>query len=61
MVNANDYDLKFGIHEGAVGDWHRVIDTSLESPNAIIDEMHAETVVASSMNVAQRSIVVLIR
>lgn len=61
MVNANNHDLTFGIHEGAVGDWHRVIDTSLESSNAIVDEIHAESVLASSMSIAQRSIVVLVR
>jgi glycogen operon protein len=60
MINAYWKDSDFAIQEGHAGEWRRVVDTSLASPNDITD---AEGVPISSLHypVKARSIVVLER
>jgi glycogen operon protein len=61
MINAYWEPLEFGIHEGAPGDWRRVVDTSLPSPDEIVHESHAPVVRSRSYRVPGRSVVVLVR
>lgn len=58
MVNAATQPIEFGIHEGAAGEWQRVIDTSLPSPTDIDVGVSVE---APRYIVAERSVVVLRR
>ena len=60
MINGSSEQCEFGIHEGAVGKWRRIIDTSLESPDDFL-EMDAEIVQRPFYVVGSRSIVVLLR
>lgn len=61
MVNSHSHELVFGIHEGAVGDWKRIVDTSLDSGVDIVKEQAAEVVESTSCAVAARSVVVLVQ
>jgi isoamylase len=59
MVNAYWQPLSFQIQVGNAGDWQRVIDTSLASPNDFEDP--AQGLAGLQYTVNARSIVVLIR
>lgn len=61
MINAWWNDLQFGIHEGQPGQWRRVVDTSLSSPDDIIQDENAAAVPSPYYRVAARSVVVLVR
>ncbi|MCA9218249.1 MAG: glycogen-debranching protein, partial [Planctomycetales bacterium] len=60
MTNSSLEPVQFGIHEGAAGQWRRVIDTSLASPDDFADS-NGKPVNSSSYVVAARSVVVLVR
>ncbi|MGH7140827.1 MAG: hypothetical protein ACREHD_34280 [Pirellulales bacterium] len=62
MINASAGDASFQLHEGQPGEWRRVIDTALPSPDDIQDEPHAAPALrASTYTVQARSVVVLLR
>ncbi len=61
MINADERDLSFTIHEGEPTQWHRVVDTGRKSP-ADFCEPSKKTMIRSAKYVVKgRSIVVLIR
>ncbi|MBN1444392.1 MAG: glycogen-debranching protein, partial [Planctomycetes bacterium] len=59
MINSYSEDLIFGIQEGGVGDWKRVVDTSKESPDDILEEGKEIVLQTKRVRVKPRSIVVL--
>jgi isoamylase len=59
MINSYWQKLAFKIQEGAPQEWSRVVDTSLESPNDVVDV--AVPLGAASYVVDERSVVVLVR
>ena len=61
MINAYWEDLLFTIQEGQAGDWRRVVDTSLASPDDIHEPYRQAPLVARQNLVKARSIVVLRR
>ncbi|MGB7346958.1 MAG: isoamylase [Pirellulaceae bacterium] len=61
MLNNGDVPATFGIQEGGPGQWRRVIDTSLPSPNDLLDQPAVETVNEMFCQVGGNSIMVLIR
>lgn len=65
MINASSDSVNFGIFEGAVGEWNRVIDTSLASPDDICDHVSVNRrqpmSAGSDHSVTARSVVVLVR
>jgi isoamylase len=60
MINKHWEDLTFTIQEGESGQWRRVIDTSLDSPDDFCGP-GVEVCVTSTYVVRARSVVVLIR
>lgn len=58
MANASPESIEFGIQERAAGSWHRVVDTSLPSPEDFVED---ESVVVEEpfYRVNGRSVVVL--
>jgi len=61
MINGNSYGLSFGIHEGNPGDWMRIVDTSLDSPQDILEPDEALPVSTTAYDVQAHSVVVLVR
>jgi isoamylase len=62
MVNAYWETLTFAVHADDAAAWVRIVDTSLDSPDDIVDEGSAARPIGSaSYDVAPRSIVVLLR
>ncbi|HUI43311.1 MAG TPA: isoamylase [Terriglobia bacterium] len=61
MINAYWEELTFGVQEGSPGDWRRVVDTSLDSPDDICEPGAEIPLGSPSYAVGPRSIVVLIR
>lgn len=61
MVNAGSQALIFTIQEGKEGDWKRVIDTSLESPNDFREPGDEVDLRSASYEVNPHSMAVLIR
>jgi pullulanase/glycogen debranching enzyme len=61
MINAYWEALTFIVTEGAVGEWARVVDTSQDSPNDIVEAGHELPLGAGTYDVGPRSIVVLLR
>ena len=59
MMNFYTQDLTFQIQEGQAGDWHRVVDTSLASPNDILEAGQTVPVPGLSYPVKAQSVVVL--
>jgi glycogen operon protein len=59
MINAYWQQLAFKIQEGTPGQWARVVDTSLSSPNDVLDV--AAPIESASYVVNERSVVVLVR
>jgi glycogen operon protein len=60
MINGSTEQRQFGIHQGAIGQWQRIIDTSLPSPNDFLDA-DGQRVDCPYYVVGSRSIVVLSR
>ena len=58
MINAYWERLTFKIQ--AQGNWRRIVDTSLQSPNDIVDEATVPLLGGNSYDVAGRSIAVLV-
>jgi glycogen operon protein len=61
MINAWRDPVKFRIQEGRAGEWLRVLDTSLPSPDDIAEPGAEVPVAKSDYKVAGRSVVVLMR
>jgi glycogen operon protein len=61
MVNGSPLDEHFGIHEGAMGQWNRVVDTALSPPDDICEPGDERLVRSSFYQVRPRSVVVLHR
>lgn len=61
MINAYWEDLDFTVQEGAAREWLRIVDTSLRSPNDIVDSGSASPLDTRTYRVAARSVVVLLR
>ena len=61
MINAGTNSVDFGIYEGIVGEWKRVVDTSLPSPHDFCDASAQTVISESSYTVSARSVVVLVR
>lgn len=61
MINGDWKDHIFTLQEGTTKDWKRVIDTSLESPEDVLDPGHEAALRGPDYLVKARSIVVLIR
>ncbi|MGK7370359.1 MAG: hypothetical protein ACNS64_09085, partial [Candidatus Halalkalibacterium sp. M3_1C_030] len=61
MINARWNNLDFTIQEGTAGEWKRVIDTSLPSPDDIANPGDEKTIDQATYTVNARSVVVLIR
>ncbi|MCA9021709.1 MAG: glycogen-debranching protein, partial [Planctomycetaceae bacterium] len=61
MINASANACQFGIHEGTPGEWHRVVDTSLASPQDILEPDDVSVVSSTSYDVQARSVVILIK
>ena len=60
MINAFSEDLEFRIQEGTVGTWKRVVDTSKDSPDDILERGREEPVRSLVYPVKSRSVVVLV-
>ena len=58
MINSGQSPVEFGIHEGSVGEWRRVVDTSLGSPTDFAAER--VKVDATHYVVAAQSVVVFV-
>ncbi len=61
MVNAGTDKISFGIYEGVAGEWKRVVDTSLTSPQDICNDAGQPVISDTSYAVSGRSVVVLVR
>ena len=61
MINACDQPLRFHVQEGQGGDWRRVVDTSLPSPQDLADPGAESALTSLDYEVAPRSVVVLTR
>lgn len=61
MINASPTEITFGIHDGAPGDWDRVIDTAMPSPEDFLEPQHEARITSPTYDVGARSIVVLVR
>jgi glycogen operon protein len=61
MVNAYWEALEFQVQEGSVGEWSRVIDTGLESPDDIVDPGQEVRIRSLRYSVGPRSVVLLSR
>ncbi len=60
MINASQQMIQFGLHEGQPDQWHRIIDTSFDSPEDIV-EQSTISLNTHYYEVQSRSVVVLIR
>ncbi len=61
MINAHHEPLRFRIQEGQPGDWLRLVDTSLVSPQDIADPGKEPSLTSLDYDVGPRSVVVLRR
>ena len=61
MINSGETEIRFGVFEGAAGDWKRIVDTSLDAGLEIVDENQAVSVEETTYLVQPRSVVVLKR
>ncbi len=60
MINAWWEPLEFGIHRGVPDDWRRVVDTSLASPDDIVEPGQEVPLSSRFYTVSPRSVVVLL-
>ena len=61
MISAYWEALSFEIQEGAAGDWHRVVDTSLQSPLDFLEPGKEKPLASLQYQVGARTVVILIR
>ena len=61
MINCWWNPLEFTIQKGTANEWKRIVDTSLESPDDILDNASAKAITSLKYSVAERSVVVLER
>jgi glycogen operon protein len=61
MINAFETDLGFIVQEGSARHWRRVVDTSLESPDDILEPGKEMSLASLSYPVRGHSVVVLVR
>jgi glycogen operon protein len=61
LLNADSQAAEFGIYEGNVGDWKRVVDTSRPSPDDFLDAAQRAPHDSHYYTVPEHSAVVLIR
>ena len=61
MINCYWEDLAFTVQEGQADQWLRVVDTSQDSPNDILEPGGEEPIASLRYTVRARSIVVLVR
>jgi len=61
MINAGIDSVNFGIYEGLVGEWKRIVDTSLPSPHDFCDAADQLSISEPQYTVFARSVVVLVR
>jgi len=61
VINAHWKPASFVIQEGQPVDWHRVVDTYLESPEDFMDAESSPRLPSLSYTVQSRSVVVLLR
>jgi glycogen operon protein len=61
MINAYEKGLTFHVQEGQTGDWLRVVDTSLDSPQDIVEPGEEQPLASLDYEVGPRSVVVLAR
>jgi isoamylase len=61
MINAYWEPLTFVVQEGEPGDWYRVVDTILPSPEDFCEPGNEQRVESASYKVGPRSVVVLVR
>ena len=61
MLNNGEVPRTFGIQEGTAGDWRRIADTSLPSPDDITEEDSRTMVTDTFYEVSASSVVVLVR
>jgi glycogen operon protein len=61
MINAYGGDLDFAVQEGEAGDWRRVVDTSMASPEDIVELPQHVPLGTAHYVVKSRSVVVLRR
>jgi isoamylase len=59
MINSSAEGIVFSIEEGADGSWQRAIDTSLPSPNDVVEAGHEPVISATNYKVEPKSVVVL--
>ena len=60
MINSAVEAIDFGIHEGAVGQWQRIVDTAREGTEDFLDSLTVPVDDAIYL-VGARSVVVLLR
>lgn len=61
MINSGTGPVDFGIYEGVVGEWKRVVDTSLPSPDDFCEASAQPVISEPHYAVSARSVVVLVR
>jgi glycogen operon protein len=61
LINSDADSAEFGVHEGNIGEWMRVVDTSLAAPNDIVDPGQEVPVTSHYYTVQGRSAVVLVK
>ena len=61
MINAHWEPATFQIQEGAMREWRRVVDTSLQSPSDFLEPGREESLLSLHFQVAARSVVILVR
>jgi glycogen operon protein len=61
MVNTWWEPLTFAVQDGSPGQWHRAIDTGAETPGDIAEDLVGEPLASIDVEVAPRSIAVLVR
>jgi glycogen operon protein len=61
MINAHEGAVRFHIQEGQAGDWQRVVDTSLASPQDVAEPGTGLPLSSLDYEVGPRSVVVLTR
>ena len=59
MINAFWQPLVFTIQEGVANQWHRIVDTSVQSPNDFMDPCFAPTLESLVYELQPRSVAIL--
>ena len=60
ILNMESADLDFDVPRLQGRSWYRVVDTSLASPNDVVDDTAAALVDSSTYHAGTRSVVVLV-